>query len=269
MVWQHINAHHFGQPSPDKLQSHKYLAARFPGGFRRGLSIGCGTGEKELNLLKLGIVEDFDLFELSERRIASGRERAASLGLTKKVKWTLGDAFALSVREQYDLIYWHAALHHMLDVPQAVLWCKFALKPGGTLVFNEYTGPARFQWSEASMEIGREVRAAMPKAIKNKIREATGKFSEKISRPSVDRMKKVDPSEAADSNRIISSIKNSFVAVELKHLGGWLYQLALNDVHPFLLTKEEILWMRSILSCDAGLARAGFSHFTFGIAENR
>jgi hypothetical protein len=38
----------------------------------------------------------------------------------------------------------------MFDVDGAVAWSKTVLKPGGVMYVEEFVGPDRFQWSDAT-----------------------------------------------------------------------------------------------------------------------
>jgi hypothetical protein len=59
------------------------VAKRKAGGwiFSEGVSVGCGNGWKEMELIRGGLVQFFYLFELSEVRIQHGMELARQLGI--------------------------------------------------------------------------------------------------------------------------------------------------------------------------------------------
>src|SRR4051812_2955122 len=62
--------------------SHAVLRDKLGGrSLKRGLSIGCGNAGKENRLLESGIVQTFDLYDISAAVTASGRAYALSHGL--------------------------------------------------------------------------------------------------------------------------------------------------------------------------------------------
>lgn len=74
--------------------------------FSKGISVGCGSGAKEMELIRESIVQEFELFELSNERILHGKELAKKLGLTKKVVFRNEDAFKVDIPDKsYDLVH--------------------------------------------------------------------------------------------------------------------------------------------------------------------
>jgi len=63
------------------------------GGFFRGVSVGCGSGIKEMMLVRAGIVERFELFEISEHRVNLGIETAEKRGISDRIEFHLAHAF--------------------------------------------------------------------------------------------------------------------------------------------------------------------------------
>lgn len=99
--------------------------------FERGISVGCGNGTKEINLIRQNVVSSFDLFEFSEQRIADGIKLAESFGLEANVRFMREDAFKIiNEPEQYDMVHWNNSLHHMFDVFKSVEWSKKKAHPG-------------------------------------------------------------------------------------------------------------------------------------------
>ncbi len=86
-----------------------------------GESIGCGTGSKERNVIRSGLVEHFTLFELSSVAIEQGRAQAAQAGLAQNMTFRMEDGLTAETGDGvYDLVYWNNALHHMFDVKAAL-----------------------------------------------------------------------------------------------------------------------------------------------------
>src|SRR5258708_27501395 len=109
----------------------------------RAISVGCGTGIKELAILEDGLVRSFDLWEIANTVADEGRRNAAASGLQDRVAYHVGDAFAEAQEGASDLGHWDHSLHHMSDVDAAVAWSVKALRPGGFAMINGYIGPNR------------------------------------------------------------------------------------------------------------------------------
>ena len=94
-IIKHINKRVCGTSVKGRHQGLTELVKnRFPGRvFKHGVSVGCGAGSKEMSLIQQGLVEKFDLFELSQQRIEAGRIKAAELAIAGRVNFILGDAF--------------------------------------------------------------------------------------------------------------------------------------------------------------------------------
>ena len=95
----------------------------------KGVAIGAGTGQNERALVGAGLVEHFDLYEVSADRIATARQQAAEAGISEHFSEYLEDALLSDKIEEYDLVYWQMSLHHMFDVDHAIAWSVRALKP--------------------------------------------------------------------------------------------------------------------------------------------
>jgi SAM-dependent methyltransferase len=105
-----------------------------PGGFGRGLEIGAGTGYFTLNLLRAGALESAVAADISPGMLDSLRASADRLGL--RVETTCCEAAELPFGDDsFDLVFGHAVLHHLPDLPAAFREFRRVLRPGGWLAF--------------------------------------------------------------------------------------------------------------------------------------
>lgn len=225
-IWNHYNRLISGDESGLIQLLKQKLNGRVLG---KGISVGCGIGVTEMKLIQEGIVSHFDLYELSEVRINKGLERAKELNILNRIDYHNEDVFSCIKDDSYDLVYWYDALHHMFDVDYTVKWCKQILKNEGIFCMNEYTGPSRFQFSDKTLEIATAIRNALPDKYFFDPRNGN-QFSRICYRPSASALAKDDPSEAADSGRIIESVIKYFPQAEIKKLGGIVYMRVLDDI---------------------------------------
>ena len=199
--------------------------------FKRGISVACGKGLVELDLVQRGIVERFECFDFAEQRIEIGRRRARQAGLRDRVHYHASDALAEVTGDgEFDFVHWRNAIHHMLDTREAIAWSARCLAPGGVLYLDDYVGPSRFQYSDAQMDAFNEVYAAIPRRLLARPGGEGGVFPRKIERPVEADVVRVDPSEAADSANIVPALLETFPDADLVRISGGLFQAGLHDI---------------------------------------
>ncbi len=239
--------------------------------FGRGVSVGGGAGGKEMDVLRAGIVEHMTVYELASVRIDTGRELAEKSGLADRITFVEGDAFALEQSAgTYDLVHWDNSLHHMMDVPAAVDWSANVLRRGGLFYMYDFVGPSRFQWTAEMLRLATAIRRALPPEYlvdpNNPQRSVTRDFTRP---PSIESMIAMDPSEAADSSRILASVEDTFPEAEVKLTGGIVYSLAFNDIihHMRWDPLDPVLALGMLLDFQA--ADNGLTHYATAVALKR
>jgi SAM-dependent methyltransferase len=102
--------------------------------FGKALEIGSGTGYFSLNLLQLGLIGRLVATDISPGMLGELAATARRLGLEVQTEAT--DAERLPFEdESFDLVFGHAVLHHLPDLPLALSELCRVLRPGGTLAF--------------------------------------------------------------------------------------------------------------------------------------
>jgi ubiquinone/menaquinone biosynthesis C-methylase UbiE len=274
-IIRHINKNVCGRDVPGlyqgliELVKAKY-SDRLP--LHTAVSVGCGSGEKELHLLKQGIVREFHLYELSQARIKEGVELAKKEGFVDQMSFQHGDAFRLATKaEMYDLVYWNNSLHHMLDANEAVAWSYRVLKKNGLFLMDDFIGPSRFQWTDEMLSMATRVRQALPREYLSHPTNPFKRISRELDKPNIEDMMENDPSEAADSGNIINSVKKYFPDAYLLMTGGVIYHLALNDVLANIDEKDgkDRCILELLLLIDDLCVERGLTHYAVGIGEKK
>ena len=243
---------------------HDALASMEGAPFKRAVSVGCGEGKKELDLIQKGIVQHFDLYEISPARVERGRKLAEDLGIGGKVRFFLSDAFDQCTESDFDLVYWNNSLHHMLDARMAVQWSHSRLKPDGVFAMNDYVGPSRFQWSDFALEAIAEFRASLPERLLW-LPQLGRAASRVVERPTLERMLSTDPTEAADSDNILPAVRENFPGAYIISTGGYIYFTALHNIlQNFDEGGEELLMA---LHLDDLLIKAGENLYAVAFAR--
>lgn len=225
--------------------------------FESGVSVGCGNGFHELKLLEAGIVEHFTLFEISQTRADQAWHKASLTGLGHRVSVRVADAFSEPALPQYDLVYWKDALHHMLDARAAVHWSWRMLKPGGVFFANDFVGPAYMQYTDRQLDLAEKVRLSLPEKYLVDPVDRSRLVPVRRRRPNLKSFLEIDPTECADSENIVPSIRELFPGATVFPTGGIVYMLALNDILANIHEDEDATLLRSLMLADDLCIEAG------------
>lgn len=220
----------------------KYLAGRT--GLRL-LSLGSGGASHELAFARLPHFAEVRCVDIAARLLAEAAATAAREGLSN-FRTEVADVNALAISPaSYDVVLFHSALHHFDNVDGIVARVRQALRPDGLLVLNDYVGPARLQWTAAQLaEANRILREVLPARLR--VRYLSRQVKARVSGPGLWRMRLADPSEAAESDRIVPALRRHFAPLEEAALGGNILTLVLKDIaHHFMGDDAEA---RQILS---------------------
>ncbi len=271
--WEHpaivryVNGRICGLPLEGMMAGDVVLLSRLLDGgtAKRGVSVGCGVASKELVLLRRGLVEHFDLYEISDARIRQATKAAKEHGLADRITWHNGPAdFESFDGGGYDLVYWNNSLHHMLDTRQALTWSREALSAEGLLYVNDFVGPDRMQWPDEMLVAATRVREALPARL---LQTPEGRdLPTEVTRPDPEALAAMDPTECADSAAILPAIADLFEDATVKPTGGVVYHLALKGILERLGPNATPLF-DLLLLIDELHADAGMTHYA--VAYNR
>jgi SAM-dependent methyltransferase len=105
-----------------------------PARYGRALEIGAGTGYFTLNLLRAGVIGEAVATDISPGMLRRLERSAGELGLT--VETAACEAAELPFEDDsFDLVFGHAVLHHLPDLPAAFREFRRVLRPGGVVAF--------------------------------------------------------------------------------------------------------------------------------------
>jgi len=205
------------------------IRKRMPGRvFGRGLSIGCGAAHKEMELLTANLVQHFNLFEFSEVRQQQGQQLAAKRELTERLTWSQEDFLTAAHAGPYDFIYFDSSLHHCFKMDETVAFIASLLAEDGLFCCFEYIGPDRFQYDDATLVAATAIRSMLPDRYF--LSKNTVPLGRRCLRPDKASLIAHDPSESAESSRIIPALRKVFSFRDECFLGGIVSFIALNDV---------------------------------------
>lgn len=184
---------------------------RFLNGRRvpRALSIGCGTGALERDLMRRKITDRVDAFDGSTVSLAKAKQEAIAEGFGDAIHYFAAD-FNEPVlpRGIYDGVFFHHSLHHVAKLEKLLRAVMLALKPGGLLYLDEYIGPSRSWWTDDRF---RHERALFEQLVPEPAR-----FVPNLPLPVVYE----DPSEGVRSGEILEQVAVGFDILEFRGYGG-------------------------------------------------
>jgi len=176
--------------------------------FVRALSIGCGTGPLERDLIRRGICLQVDAFDGSPGSIDIARNLAAGEGVGDRIHYYVDDFNEPKLPgNAYDIVFFHQSLHHVAKLEKLMAAILRTLRRGGLLYIDEYIGPSRFDWDDALIAPHRALFAQMP---------AECRLFDLLPLP----IHPVDPSEAIRSSEIMPQLARGFRLLARRDYGG-------------------------------------------------
>jgi len=223
---QHIHQRVTGDPL---LGTYQYWKNRFlPEAAALCLSLGCGVGRFERDMIKIGAVKKFHAHDISDGAIA--KAGAAADGLEDQIEYFVTDLnnFMLPAAT-YDAIFVISAAHHIFDLESFFKQCRQALVPGGLLFIDEYVGPSRFQCSPLALRMINKILAILPQKYRHDLLTA-GNVRASFENPTIESFEATDPSEAVRAAEILAVLKLHFEVLEIRPYGGAIMHMLLSGL---------------------------------------
>jgi SAM-dependent methyltransferase len=194
------------------------------------LSLGCGAGHLDRIFARRGYrFRSFTGIDVSGEAVARARDLAVETNLAPAVTYLAADLNRHELPAgSFDFVYFFQSLHHIEALELALDQCRRALRPGGTLLVNEFVGPSRFQWTDRQLDEANAVFVTLPEELRRDL--TRGGVKRRIVRPSVAQMLAYDPSEAVRSAEIEPLLASRFDIFERWNWGGTLNHLVFQDI---------------------------------------
>jgi SAM-dependent methyltransferase len=214
--------------------------------FDRALSIGCGTGELERSLMKLGLCRRIDAFDASVTSIAVAASAARDAGIDDAVRYFVSDFNKPALpRSAYDAVFFHQSLHHVAKLEKLLRSVLATLKPDGVVYLEEFIGPSRNHWTEETVAPYQPLYEHFTESMR---------FFDYMPFP----VEFGDLSEAVRSADIVPQLRVGFEIDHLRGYGGSVLSVLFPAIVPEKITPEMVTWM---LERDREATRAGRPHF--------
>jgi 2-polyprenyl-3-methyl-5-hydroxy-6-metoxy-1,4-benzoquinol methylase len=225
---------------------------------RRAISLGCGSGGREIAWAKDGVFDSLLGVDLTPQCISAAQETARQEGVSDRVSFAVQDiSGALRGDEKYDVILFEHSLHHFSDMPALLDRVAASLNPGGLLYIDEYVGPCRLQYTKKQLAFANAALQLIPEAFRV---DYSGRWrKDKVLSSGPLMMYLSDPSEAIESDRILPELKKRFDVLVEKNVGGTIFPQVIQDIAcNFLDDPIAINALSRILEMEADLIDHGW-----------
>ena len=148
--------------------------------FEHGLTLGCGAGRFERELLRYGVCRSFHGIDVSEKAIAAARAIAQEQKLP--LTYELADLNFVDLPEKtLDLVVAQTCLHHIVFLERVAEQVWRSLKTNGYLWIHDFIGETQWQYDPKRVSITNQVLAVLPEKFrKNRI---NNRVTTEIKRP--------------------------------------------------------------------------------------
>lgn len=191
--------------------------------FDRLLSIGCGVGNHEILMAKLGFASQIDAFDFSESSLEIARKDAAAAGVEINFYQDDFNLFRIDESKKYDVVFCSGSLHHVREIERCLSIVRKCLKPDGYFIVNEYIGDCYNIYNQNQEDLINRIYECFHDTLKSGT-------TEKFSSPSIEEVLARDSSEAVRSKLILPFLEFYFDVEVLNPAGGGL----LHELYPFL-----------------------------------
>jgi 2-polyprenyl-3-methyl-5-hydroxy-6-metoxy-1,4-benzoquinol methylase len=148
--------------------------------FENGVTLGCGAGRRERELVSRGICRSFHGIDISERAIAAAREIAKEQNLP--LTYEVADVNFLELPEKaFDLVVAQTSLRRVLFLERVAEQVWRSLKSDGYLWIDDLIGETQGQYDSKRLSITNRILAILPEKFRqNKV---SGRVIAEIKRP--------------------------------------------------------------------------------------
>jgi SAM-dependent methyltransferase len=257
LVRRAINRRVTGDPNRWPMEWFAGRFAREP--LARGLSIGCGTGGLERDVVGKRICAFVEGIDFSRDSVAQARQLAEAARLSGSVEYRVEDVHRLNLpEERYDVVFFHGSLHHVRSVEQVLEGVRRALKPGGLLYVDEYMGPSRSEWTAEEWAFARAAFQALPEQVKNRAELAVP-------------LPLDDPLESIRSSSIHPSVRRMFDVEEDRPYGGNILWFIFPCLDMAALRDDRTGLLSRLIALEDHLLEKGWvqSYFRVLVARRR
>jgi SAM-dependent methyltransferase len=224
----------------------EWFQQTYPRRFPLGLSVGCGTGPLERDVIRRGICDRIEAFDASVVSLAAARTAAAAEGLQDRIDYRNDDFETVRLPyRRYDIVFFHQSLHHVSRMERLLRQVARSLKPGGLLYLDEFVGPSRTYWNARTVAWHRALYQFIPHE---------SRYTPEMLLP----VQWDDWSEAVRSGEILSRVRIGFRVDALRGYGGNVLAVIFPAVIPGTIAPSIVT---TLIESERTLLAAGVPSF--------
>lgn len=194
--------------------------------FESLLSIGCGVGNHEILIAKLGFARQIDAFDFSEASLKIARKDAEAAGVNINFYRDDFNKFTVNPDQKYDIVFCSGSLHHTKELEVCLSTVKKCLKPDGYFIVNEYVGDCYNIYSRRQVELINRIYKCFHASLRSP--------QERFTNSTIEKVLAKDPSEAIRSQLIMPFLEYYFDIEVLHPYGGGI----IHEMYPLLNSDE-------------------------------
>jgi SAM-dependent methyltransferase len=197
----------------------------------RALVLGCGSGWLERVLVERGRFRSITACDFAPETVDRARRLAAEKGI-ESIDYRVLDLEREALGGPYGAIIANDVLHHITDLEGVARRIHDALAPGGKLIFNEYVGPNRFQYTSERIDLINRYFRLLPDDLR-RVQQGRHVLWRR-TRQSAAQVIRDDPTEAVRSEDVLPVFRAAFdVEKEYPYGGGLLNPLLFEVIANF------------------------------------
>lgn len=195
------------------------------------LSIGCGFGSLERELVSRDMVQHVLGIDVSAGAIEAARAAAEQAGLSHRITYEVVDINVADLGvDRFDAVFGHHSVHHVYGLEHMFAAVRRALRPGGLLFLDEYVGVSKWQVSDDVLGLMNSIVERLPAKYRYVFGTNPPEARERMYRTSLRWFEDNDPSESVRSGEIIPVLRQYFDIVDERPYGGALLHLVLSMI---------------------------------------
>ena len=202
------------------------------GQFDRALIVGCGSGALERDLFRLGFFNEAVGVDIAEESLKLARKKSKEDGIDK-IKYINLDLESKDLKKLgfFDVIIVNMVAHHIFNLNSFFKRITNLLTDSGRLIMQEYIGPNRFQHDKKTIRIINSILSVLDDNFKINQMPGSGLSIKNNYVPNtVEHFLATDPSEAINSEKIMSNFKKYFITESQRSFGGNVNHMLLSGI---------------------------------------
>jgi SAM-dependent methyltransferase len=228
------------------------------------LSLRASDAKLELALVEAGSCERLTGLDDDQARVdfATGRVPEP---LRQRVHFELGALEQWQPPEPLGAIVCRSFLHRRADLEGVLDRFAALLEPAGLLFVEDFTGPARFQWTDAQLQAINRLLAQLPAELLTDLSATDGRRKRSVQRPDRDELIAASPHQAVRSDEILPLLDERFQRVEVCPYGGAVFHQLFSRIMGNFAARPDLVGV--IMEVDALLTDAGVlsSDYVWGV----